>query len=137
MKFKIKHSPIPVAIALMFMPLIFSILFSNHNNIGSVSLMLFSLVTFLSVFTSSYEITDKSLILKYMWFNKEIPFEDIRHLRYSGKPSNSPKWSLQKIEVMYGMYETYSIGVPREEEKFLQMLQEKCPQMKVMDRPVM
>ncbi|MFE8096171.1 PH domain-containing protein, partial [Bacillus toyonensis] len=94
-------------------------------------------LTVLSVYTSHYEITDKSLILKYMGMKKEIPFEDIRHLRYSGKPSNSPKWSLQKIEVMYGMYETYSIGVPREEEKFLQMLQEKCPQMKVMDRPVM
>ncbi|WP_242248101.1 PH domain-containing protein [Bacillus cereus group sp. BfR-BA-01328] len=134
MKFKIKHSPIPVAIALMFMPLIFAIIFDKHNSIGSVGLLLFSLVTFLSVFTSSYEITDKSLILKYMWINKEIPFKDIRHLRYSGKPSNSQKWSLQKIEVMYGMYETYSIGVPREEEKFLQMLQEKCPQMKVMDR---
>ncbi|HHT7008319.1 TPA: PH domain-containing protein [Bacillus cereus] len=137
MKFKIKHSPIPVAIALMFMPLIFAIIFSGNNTISSVSLFCISILTVLSVYTSHYEITDKSLILKYMGMKKEIPFEDIRHLRYSGKTSNSQKWSLQKIEVMYGMYETYSIGVPREEEKFLQMLQEKCPQIKIMDRPEM
>lgn len=137
MKFKIKHSPIPVAIALMFMPLIFAIIFSGNNTISSVSLFCISILTVLSVYTSHYEITDKSLILKYMGMKKEIPFEDIRHLRYLGKTSNSQKWSLQKIEVMYGMYETYSIGVPREEEKFLQILQEKCPQMKVMDRPEM
>lgn len=135
MKFKIKYNPMPFAIALMFMPLIFAIIFSENNNLGSISLLSISFVTILSIYTSSYEITDKSLILKYMWINKEIPFEDISQLRYSGKPSTSEKWSMQKIEIMYGMYETYSIGVPQEEEKFLRILQEKCPQMKVIDRP--
>ncbi|MFJ8531199.1 PH domain-containing protein [Bacillus sp. NPDC094106] len=138
MKFKTKIHPVHLFITVLFIPIILlTLYFGAHNNIGSIGLILINIITFVSIYTSSYEITDKGLVVNYIWINKEIPFEKIRHLRYSGKPSKSNRWSMQQIEVMYGMYETYSVGVPREEEEFLRMLQEKCPQMKIIDRPVM
>lgn len=136
MKFKFKLNPLHFIFAFIILTFIVCNLYLvSESKLASISLMSTSIIVLLSIYTSTYEITDKGLVVKYIWINKEIPFDEIRHLRYSGKSLKSDKWSMQRIEIMYGMYETYVTGIPKEEEKFLRILQEKCPQMKIIDRP--
>nr|WP_243526176.1 PH domain-containing protein [Bacillus pseudomycoides] len=68
---------------------------------------------FLFIYRSTYKITDKSLIIKYYFTNTEIPFEDIQHIKYHGKSLNSQDWSRQRLEIMYGLFNTLTVCVPK------------------------
>ena len=67
-------------------------------------------------------------------FHTEIPFEDIRHVKYSVKTSFK-KWTRQQLEIHYNLFDSVTTFVPLEEEKFISLLKENCPQMKVMNTP--
>lgn len=65
----------------------------------------------------------------------EIPFKDIRHIKYSGKNFVQKKWTRQQLEINYNLFDSVTTFVPQEEEKFISLLKENCPQMKVMNTP--
>ena len=84
---------------------------------------------------SHYNITESSLVVKHGFiFHTEIPFEDIRHVKYSGK-NFIQKWTRQQLEIHYNLFDSVTTFVPLEEEKFISLLKENCPQMKVMNTP--
>ncbi|GAB6418346.1 hypothetical protein bcgnr5390_56800 [Bacillus luti] len=64
----------------------------------------------------------------------EIPFEDIRYIKYSGKKLHSKKWTRQKLDINHNLFNSVTVFVPQEEEAFISLLKENCPHMKVMHR---
>lgn len=75
-----------------------------------------------------------SLVIKHGFILRtEIPFEDIRHIKYSGKKLYSEKWTRQQLEIYYNLFDSVTSFVPQEEEQFISYLKENCPHMKVID----
>lgn len=97
--------------------------------------MLLNLFNFFSLYRSTYEITNGSLVVKYFFTNTEIPFENVRHIKYYGKQLGSKKWTRQRLEIMYGLFDTLTVCLPQEEGKFISLLKDKCPNLKVIDKP--
>jgi hypothetical protein len=97
-------------------------------------MMLLNIVNLSSFYFSHYNITKSSLIVKHGFILRtEIPFEDIRHIKYSGKTLRSEKWTRQQLEIDYNLFDSVTTFVPQEEEKFISLLKENCPHMKVMN----
>ena len=98
-------------------------------------MMLLNVVNLSSFYFSHYHITASSLIVKHGFvFHTEIPFEDIRHINYSGK-NFIQKWTRQQLEIHYNLFDSVTVFIPQEEEKFLSVLKENCPHMKVLNMP--
>lgn len=99
-------------------------------------MMLINIVNLSSFYFSHYHITASSLIVKHGFvFHTEIPFEDIRHIKYSGKKLHSKNWTRQRLEIHYNLFDSVTAFVPQEEEKFISLLKENCPHMKVLNMP--
>ncbi len=98
-------------------------------------MMLLNIVNLSSYYFSHYNITEFSLIVKHGFILRtEIPFEDIRYIKYSGKTLRSEKWTRQQLEIDYNLFDSVTTFVPQEEEeKFISLLKENCPHMKVMN----
>lgn len=97
---------------------------------------LLNIVNLSSFYFSHYDVTESSLVVKYGFILRtEIPFEDIRHITYSGKTLRSEKWTRQQLEIHYYLFDSVTTFVPQEEEKFISRLKENCPQMKVLNMP--
>ncbi|TKI75629.1 hypothetical protein FC699_37835, partial [Bacillus wiedmannii] len=41
----------------------------------------------------------------------------------------------QQLEIHYNLFDSVTTFVPQEEEKFISLLKENCPQMKVLNMP--
>ncbi|CAI8732902.1 MULTISPECIES: PH domain-containing protein [Bacillus] len=136
MKFKVKKNPIHVFIfILVTIILCTQISLQSDDHIYFSCIMLLNLFNFFSLYRSTYEITNHSLVVKYFFTNTEIPFENIRHIKYYGKQLDSEKWTRQRLEIMYELFDTLTVCVPKEEEKFISLLKDKCPNLKVIDKP--
>jgi len=99
-------------------------------------MMLLNVVNLSSFYFSHYNVTETSLVVKHGFvFHTEIPFEDIRHVKFSGKTLRSEKWTRQQLEIHYNLFDSVTTFVPKEEEKFIALLKENCPQMKVLNMP--
>lgn len=97
-------------------------------------MMLLNIVNLSSFYFSHYKITQSSLVIKHGFILRtEIPFEDIRHIKYSGKKLYSEKWTIQQLEIYYNLFDSVTSFVPQEEEQFISYLKENCPHMKVID----
>lgn len=133
MKFKVKQNPFHLLIlfvAILFFIAMFFV--QETNNIYLSCMILLNIINFLFVYRlSSYTVTDESIIIKYHFTNTEIPFKDIQHIKYYGKSLNSQKWTRQQLEIMYGLFNIVTVCVPQEEEKFISLLKEKCPTIKI------
>ena len=96
---------------------------------------LLNIVNLSSFYFSHYNVTESSLVVKHGFiFHTEIPFENIRHVKYSGK-NFIQKWTRQQLEIHYNLFDSVTTFIPLEEEKFISLLKENCPQMKVMNTP--
>ena len=99
-------------------------------------MMVLNVVSLASFYFSHYNITASSLIVKHGFiFHTEIPFEDIRYVKYSGKKLHSKKWTRQQLEIHHNLFDSVTAFVPLEEEKFISLLKENCPHMKVLNMP--
>ncbi len=99
-------------------------------------MMLLNIVNLSSFYFSHYNVTESSLVVKHGFILRtEIPFEDIRHIKYSGKTHRSGKWTRQQLEIHYNLFDSVTTFVPQEEKKFLSLLKENCPQMKALNMP--
>ncbi len=97
-------------------------------------MMLLNIVNLSSFYFSHYNITESSLIIKHGFILRtEISFKDIRHIKYSGKKLRSKKWTRQQLEIAYNLFDSVTTFVPQEEEKFISLLKENCPHIKVMN----
>ncbi|MGZ7147960.1 PH domain-containing protein [Bacillus sp. BC08] len=137
MKFKAKKNPFHVIFITLFISIfLVSLFFQNENSIFFTLMMLLNMVNLSSFYFSHYNVTESSLVLKHGFILRiEIPFEDIRHIKYSGKTLRSEKWTRQQLEIHYNLFDTVTTFVPKEEEKFIALLKENCPQMKVLNSP--
>ncbi|PGK65091.1 hypothetical protein CN929_23870 [Bacillus thuringiensis] len=137
MKFKVKKNPIHIMIFLLVILIFISMLFiQGANNIYLSCMILLNIINFLFIYRSTYKITDKSLIINYYFTNAEIAFEDIQHIKYYGKSSNSKDWSRQRLEIMYGLFNTLTVCVPKKEEEFINLLKNKYPNIQIIDKPI-
>lgn len=99
-------------------------------------MMLLNIVNLSSFYFSHYNVTEASLVVKHGFvFHTEIPFEDIRHVKFSGKTLHSEKWTRQQLEIHYNLFDSVTTFVPQEEKKFIELLKANCPQMKVLNSP--
>ncbi|HDX9590590.1 TPA: PH domain-containing protein [Bacillus pseudomycoides] len=137
MKFKVKQNPFHMLILLVTIFIFIALFFiQEDNNICFRFMILLNIINFLFTYKSStYIITDKSIIIKYYFINTEIPLKDIQHMKYYGKSLNSRKWTRQRLEIMYGLFDVITVCVPQEEEKFISLLKEKCPTIKIISKP--
>ncbi|EJR55821.1 hypothetical protein IIM_00913 [Bacillus cereus VD107] len=135
MKFKAKKNPFHIILISLFTVVFFiSLFFQNENSIFFTLMMLLNIVNLSSFYFSHYKITQSSLVIKHGFILRtEIPFEDIRHIKYSGKKLYSEKWTRQQLEIYYNLFDSVTSFVPQEEEQFISYLKENCPHMKVID----
>ncbi|HDR7325002.1 MULTISPECIES: PH domain-containing protein [Bacillus cereus group] len=133
MKFKAKKNPFHVIFIILFIIIFFiSLFFQNENSIFFTLMMLLNIVNLSSFYFSHYNITKSSIVVKYGFILcTEIPFEDIRHIKYSGKKLRSEKWTRQQLEIDYNLFDSVKTFVPQDEEKFISLLKENCPHIKV------
>ncbi|MEI5948358.1 PH domain-containing protein [Bacillus albus] len=138
MKFTIKQNPIHMIIFLLTIFIFIAMLFTQGTqNIYLSCMILLNIINFFFIyFRSTYRIADKSLIIKYYFTNTEIPYKDIQQIRYHGKSQNSTYWSRQRLEIIYGLFNTLSVCIPKEEDKFINSLKDKCPNLKIIDKPL-
>ncbi|KXY44073.1 hypothetical protein COM21_05490 [Bacillus toyonensis] len=109
-----------------------SLFFQNENSIFFTLMMLLNIVNLSSFYFSHYNITKSSIVVKHGFILRtEIPFEDIRHIKYSGKKLRSEKWTRQQLEIDYNLFDSVKTFVPQDEEKFISLLKENCPHIKV------
>ncbi|HDR7361737.1 TPA: PH domain-containing protein, partial [Bacillus toyonensis] len=109
-----------------------SLFFQNENSIFFTLMMLLNIVNLSSFYFSHYNITKSSIVVKHGFILRtEIPFEDIRHIKYSGKKLRSEKWTRQQLEIDYNLFDAVKTFVPQDEEKFISLLKENCPHIKV------
>ncbi|TXR59829.1 hypothetical protein DM800_27485 [Bacillus sp. AY18-3] len=137
MKFKAKKNPFHVIFITLFITIfLVSLFFQNENSIFFTLMMLLNIVNLSSFYFSHYDVTKSSLVVKHGFILRtEIPFEDIRHITYSGKTLRSEKWTRQQLEIHYNLFDSVTTFVPQEEEKFISLLKENCSQMKVLNMP--
>ncbi|MED1555564.1 PH domain-containing protein [Bacillus paramycoides] len=135
LKFKAKKKPFHIILISLFIVIFFiSLFFQNENSIFFTLMMLLNIVNLSSFYFSHYKITQSSLVIKHGFILRtEIPFEDIRHIKYSGKKLYSEKWTRQQLEIYYNLFDSVTSFVPQEEEQFISYLKENCPHMKVID----
>ncbi|MCW9130156.1 MULTISPECIES: PH domain-containing protein [Bacillus cereus group] len=135
LKFKAKKNPFHIILISLFIVVFFiSLFFQNENSIFFTLMMLLNIVNLSSFYFSHYKITQSSLVIKHGFILRtEIPFEDIRHIKYSGKKLYSEKWTRQQLEIYYNLFDSVTSFVPQEEEQFISYLKENCPHMKVID----
>ncbi|MGE7872485.1 PH domain-containing protein [Bacillus paramycoides] len=135
MKFKAKKKPFHIILISLFIVVFFiSLFFQNENSIFFTLMMLLNIVNLSSFYFSHYKITQSSLVIKHGFILRtEIPFEDILHIKYSGKKLYSEKWTRQQLEIYYNLFDSVTSFVPQEEEQFISYLKENCPHMKVID----
>ncbi|PFJ09304.1 hypothetical protein COD67_00085 [Bacillus cereus] len=139
MKFKAKKNPFHIILITLFIIIFFisfiSFFLQNENSIFFPLMMLLNIVNLSSFYFSHYNITESSLVVKQGFILRtEIPFEDIRHIKYSGKKLRSEKWTRQQLKIDYNLFDSVTTFVPQEEEKFISLLKENCPNMKVMNQ---
>ncbi|MBC2683127.1 PH domain-containing protein [Bacillus toyonensis] len=109
-----------------------SLFFQNENSIFFTLMMLLNIVNLSSFYFSHYNITKSSIVVKHGFILRtEIPFEDIRHIKYSEKKLRSEKWTRQQLEIDYNLFDSVKTFVPQDEEKFISLLKENCPHIKV------
>ncbi|PEC23750.1 PH domain-containing protein [Bacillus cereus] len=135
MKFKAKKNPFHIIFISLFIVVFFiSLFFQNENSIFFTLMMLLNIVNLSSFYFPHYNITESSLIIKHGFILRtEISFKDIRHIKYSGKKFRSKKWTRQQLEIDYNLFDSVTTFVPQEEEKFISLLKENCPHIKVMN----
>ncbi|MED0968490.1 PH domain-containing protein [Bacillus paramycoides] len=135
LKFKAKKNPFHIILISLFIVVFFiSLFFQNENSIFFTLMILLNIVNLSSFYFSHYKITQSSLVIKHGFILRtEIPFEDIRHIKYSGKKLYSEKWTRQQLEIYYNLFDSVTSFVPQEEEQFISYLKENCPHMKVID----
>ncbi|MGH1284578.1 PH domain-containing protein [Bacillus toyonensis] len=133
MKFKAKKNPFHVIFITLFIIIFFiSLFFQNENSIFFTLMMLLNIVNLSSFYFSHYNITKSSIVVKHGFILRtEIPFEDIRNINYSGKKLRSEKWTRQQLEIDYNLFDSVKTFVPQDEEKFISLLKENCPHIKV------
>ncbi|HHT7235767.1 MULTISPECIES: PH domain-containing protein [Bacillus] len=135
MKFKAKKNPFHVIFITLFIIIFFISLFlQNENSIFFTFMMLLNIVNLSSFYFSHYKITESSLVVKHGFIlQTEIPFKDLRHIKYTGKKLHSEKWTRQQLEIHYNLFDSVTTFVPQEEEKFISLLKENWPNVKIIN----
>ncbi len=75
--------------------------------------------------TTYYLFSDNHLIIRYGPFKKRIPLDTITSVKKTSNPLSSPALSLKRLEISYNTYDMVLIS-PKDREKFISILKEKC-----------
>lgn len=81
-------------------------------------------------FTTFYRIDTDNLIIRFGPFRKIIPLDAITSVKKSTNPLSSPAWSLKRLEIRYGKYQSIFIS-PVNREEFVNILSKHCPHVKI------
>ncbi|TYR80754.1 PH domain-containing protein [Priestia megaterium] len=122
MVFKIKRSPILVAISLLLIVLpLFLYLKEEARNIDLIVPVLLSLFILYTLIHAHFIIKDDHLIIVFGILNKKIPIQHIQRIHYTKNPISAPAWTLKRLQI-----DTYDrsilISLPKDESGFFNAL---------------
>lgn len=77
-------------------------------------------------YTTYYILNDHTLIIRSGPINKTIEFQSITSIQKTSNPLAGPALSMQRIEIVYGLYKIAIIS-PENRDQFITILIDKCP----------
>lgn len=77
-------------------------------------------------YTTYYFFDDHTLVIRSGPMKKTIEFNSIKSIQKTSNPLAGPALSLQRIEIVYGMYKVAMIS-PENRDQFIAILIDKCP----------
>ncbi len=82
-------------------------------------------------FSIRYEIEGENLIIKSLFYTKEIPIKEILSIERSYNPLSSPAAAIKRIEIVYGDQKNYILISPQKELEFIKTLSKINPKILV------
>lgn len=79
---------------------------------------------------TDYIINQSELIIRSGPFKKTVPLDKITKVMPVKSIASSAAFSLTRLEILYGKWDMVHVS-PLEQEKFLNLLKERCPQAKI------
>jgi len=73
-----------------------------------------------------YVFDDHTLVIRSGPMKKTIEFNSIKSIQKTSNPLAGPALSLQRIEIVYGLYKIAMIS-PENRDQFIAILIDKCP----------
>ncbi|WP_018923934.1 PH domain-containing protein [Salsuginibacillus kocurii] len=125
MKFNTQKNPFLVILPYLFLFLAGFILvdegFSFLTLLISITLAVFGSMLLYALFTSYFILTDEMLVIRYGWYKKTIPLQEIRQVNYTNNLINAYAWTFTRLKITTtSEYCLYSKPKP-ETDFFMQM----------------
>lgn len=99
--------------------------------VGSIifTLIMWSFAIFMAwlAMSTAYIVKEDHLLIRSGPFKMRIRYEDIRKVSRTQSVLAAPALSTQRLEILYRRYDIAHIS-PDDEDKMLELLQERCPQ---------
>lgn len=131
MIFKVKRSPVLVAISLVVVAMPFIMLIVDKETVtNNIVPFLISLIILHMLIFARFVIKDGKLIVNFGLFRKVIPIEEIERIEYSNNPLSAPAWTLQRLGIRYGRRNAL-VSIPADEKAFYNKLKEINPKIKL------
>jgi K+ transporter len=77
--------------------------------------------------TTAYILENEHLLIRYGPFRHNIPYSNIRKVKRTVNFLSSAALSTKRLEIHYNRFDLIYIS-PEEEERFLSLLRERCPE---------
>ena len=144
MKFKVKKNPLLVTLILSLIPIIISVPIISFIE-GDTAGIIISLVVFVfllpvmivlvwALFDTYHELTETEFKSKFGFITVNIPYHEIREVRFSNNPVSSPSWTFKRLKIEYKRYEFALLSLPKDEEFFLHEIKKHCPDATILTR---
>ncbi|PGS56481.1 PH domain-containing protein [Bacillus sp. AFS041924] len=144
MKFKVKKNPLLVILILSLIPIIVSVPIISFIE-GDTAGIIISLVVFVfllpimivlvwALFDTYHELTENEFKSKFGFITVNIPYHEIREVRFSNNPVSSPSWTFKRLKIEYKRCEFALLSLPIDEEFFLQEIKKHCPNATILTR---
>lgn len=96
----------------------------------SVALLATSLFLLWVWFSTYYVLKDNDLLIQSGPIKKVIKYTSIKSLQKTANPLSGPALSLQRIEIIYDLYNITLIS-PKNRDQFIAILEDKCPHIEI------
>ena len=129
MIFSVKKNPLLVLLTMALLPLGVLGIYTDPAEgwIGLIIVIPIAVILLWALFQSYHEVTDDAFIGHFGPIKKRVKLEDIKLVEYSYNPLSSPAWTFKRLSVTNTHHQTYLLSIPKEEDRFREVLQQQCP----------
>ncbi|WP_017728225.1 PH domain-containing protein [Halalkalibacterium ligniniphilum] len=85
-------------------------------------------------FTTGYTIEEKRLVIRYGPFKKVVMIAEISKINKVKNPMSAPALSMDRLKITYGKLFGFAVISPINQNKFVQVLVQKNPNIQLDDR---